>query len=88
MIRFAGLPANQGLVAGVLRHDGPRADEGILAYGVTGEGGAFCSQGGALLDKSRPHMIHLPDFGSGIVDVGEHHRRATEDAVCQGDAFI
>lgn len=88
MIRFAEMSTSQGVVAQVLRQDDARADESLLAYGVVGDDGAFCSQGGALFYRDRPHMIHLADFCAGIVDGGAYHQRAAEDSLRKGDAFI
>ena len=47
--------------------------------------GAECC---AALDEGRAHLIHLADFCARVVYVGEYHRRAAEDTVFEGDAFI
>ena len=66
----------------------PGADEGIAADGMAADNGAVGSQGSALLDEGRTNLVHLGDFRPGVVDVGENHRGAAEDAVFEGDAFI
>jgi len=46
------------------------------------------SDGRALLDQCGPHLVHLPNLRPGVVDIGEDHRGATEDAVLQPDTFL
>ncbi len=33
-------------------------------------------------------LVHFADFRSGVVDVGEDHRGAAENAVFEGDTFV
>ena len=50
--------------------------------------GAVGPQGGAFLDEAWADLVHLRNFGPGVVNVREYHRRSAEDAVFQGNAFI
>jgi hypothetical protein len=72
----------------VLGDHRPGADEGVAADGMAADDGAVGPQGGAFLDEGGADLVHLPDFRPGVVDIGEYHRGAAEDAVFQGDAFI
>jgi len=85
---FCRVAYHQGMVRDVLCHDGAGADKGIAADGVATDDGAVGTQGGALPDKGGADLVHLADFGAGVVDIGENHGGAAEDAVFKGDAFI
>ena len=76
------------MVGDIFCHHGAGADEGISADGVAADDGAVGPQGGAFLDEGGADLVHLGDFRPWIVDVGEDHGRAAEDAIFQGDAFI
>jgi len=79
---------HQGVVGDVFRHNGAGADEGVAADCVATDDGAVGAERRAFLDEGGAHLIHLSDFGAGVVDVGEDHRGAAEDAVFKGDALI
>ena len=76
------------MVRDVLGDDCSCADECIVANSMTANNGAVRTHCGTFFNKSRAHLIHLADFRPGIVNVGEDHRGAAENAVFQGDAFI
>ena len=76
------------MVGDILCDHCPGADEGITPNGVAADDGAVGPQGGTFFDEGRTNLIHLPDFRPWIVDIGENHRGAAEDAVLQGGAFI
>ena len=67
---------------------GTGADEGIFPDGMPADDGAVGPQGGAFLDEAWADLVHLRNFGPGVVNVREYHRRSAEDAVFQGNAFI
>jgi len=79
---------HQGVIRDVFRYDRTGPDEGITAYGDAADDGAVGTQGGAVLDERGPHLVHLSDFGAGVIDVREDHRWAAKDAVFQGYAFV
>ena len=41
-----------------------------------------------VFNEGGSHLVHLADFRPGVVDVGEDHGRAAEDAVFQGHSFV
>ena len=79
---------HERMIWNVFCYNGTRADEGVTADGVATDDGAVGTQGGALPDKGGADLVHLADFGAGVVDIGENHGGAAEDAVFQRDAFI
>ena len=76
------------MIGDVFRHNGAGADEGVAADCVATDDGAVGAERRAFLDEGGAHLIHLSDFGAGVVDVGEDHRGAAEDAIFQCYAFI
>ena len=76
------------MIGDVFCHDGAGADEGVLADGMAANYGAVGAECCASFDEGGTHLVHFADFRPGIVDVGEDHRGAAENAVFQGDAFI
>ncbi len=79
---------HQGVGLDVLVDDGARADEGVFANGDATNDGAVGAQSGAFLDQGVAVFVLALDQGSGVVDVGEHHAGAAEDALFQGDVVV
>ncbi len=50
--------------------------------------GAVGAHGRSFLHMRGTNLIHFTDFRPGIIDVGEDHRRAAEDAVFESDTLI
>ena len=75
------------MVREILVHHSAGADKGVSADDGTADNGTVGAEGGAVFDQGRADLVHFSDFCSGVVDVGEDHGRAAEDAVFQGDAF-
>jgi len=88
----AGLPGrvadHQGVIGYVFCDNRPGGDEGVTADCSAADDGAVGPEGGAFFDEGGAHLVHLADFGAGVEDVREDHRRAAKDAVFEGDAFI
>jgi len=76
------------MVGYVFGHDRTRTDEGVTANGMATNDGAIGAEGCALFDKGGADLVHFAYFSPRVVYVGEYHRRAAEDAVFQGYAFI
>jgi len=76
------------MVGNILCDHSSGTNEGIAADGVAADDRAVGAQGGAALDERGADLVHLSNFGAGVEDVGENHRRATEDAVFQGDTLV
>ena len=76
------------MVGDIFRHDGAGADEGVTADGVATDDGAVGAERCTSFDKGGADLVHLADFRTGVVDVGEYHRRAAKNAVFQSDTFI
>jgi hypothetical protein len=49
------------------------AHKGLPADGGAADNGAVGPKGGTLSDPGGPDLIHLHNFRSGIIDIGEHH---------------
>ena len=45
-------------------------------------------RGRAVFHPGRADLVHLPDFGPWVVDVGKDHGRSAENTVFQGNAFV
>ena len=76
------------MVGDVFCDDCAGADEGISADGVATDDGAVGAECCAFFYERGAHLIHFADFRPWVVDVGKDHRRAAENAVFQGDAFV
>ena len=85
---FRRVAHHKGVVGNILRNHRTGADKGVAADGDLTDNGAVGTQGGAFLDEGGADLVHLGNLSPGVVDVGEDHGRAAEDAVFQGHAFV
>ena len=72
----------------ILVDDCARTDEGELADGDAAHDGAVGTQRGAALDQGVAVFVFAFDERARVVDVGEHHARAAEHALFQGDVVV
>ena len=68
--------------------DGAGTHECILSDRDAADDRAVRTQGRSAPDQSRPQLVHPADLAARIVNIGKNHRRAAEDVVFEGDAFI
>ena len=71
--RAGGVADHQGMVGDVFGHDGAGADEGVAADGMATDDGAIGPQRRTFLDKGGADLVHLSDFGPGVIDVCKDH---------------
>lgn len=55
---------------------------------MTADDCAVCPQSGAFFDNCGTDIVHLGDFGSGVVDIGEYHRWPAEYTIFESNAFV
>lgn len=76
------------MIGNILRDDRPSSNKRVFTDGMAADNRAVGPQRGALPDERGPDLVHLPDFCPGVVDIGEDHRGAAEDAVFEGNALV
>jgi hypothetical protein len=79
---------DKGVVGHIPRHHRSGADKRISAECCSANDGGIGTDGRPPLHQRGPNLIHLADCRTGIVDVGEHYRRAAKDIVLQGHPFV
>src|SRR5690606_37599168 len=74
---------HHGIGRHVPRHDGPCADEGILAESGAADDRRVRAYRRSSLDERIPILVLALDVAAGIDDVREHHRRTAENVVLE-----
>ena len=84
----SGVAQHKGMVQNIVGDHSACADKAVFPYGGATDDGAVGAEGDAVFNQGGTYLIHLPNFGPGIVDIGKHHGRAAKNTVFQGDAFV
>jgi len=79
---------HQGIVRSTPGDHRARPDECIGTDGIAAHDGGVGADGGPCLDQGGPHLVHAGYVGAGVEHVGEHHGRAAEHVVLQGDPLV